>query len=125
MSGSPPFKFAKKYGTPTRGLERAISRDVIATRSEIEEEIRRILMDKFSWEWKRVDAPLKVVLARSVRVRRKSEVKVCRDPNDAMFLECAALANADLLVAGDKDLLILGSYEETRILTPAAYLDAD
>jgi predicted nucleic acid-binding protein len=35
-----------------------------------------------------------------------------------MFLECAALANADLLVSGDKDLLSLGSYGSTRIVTP-------
>ena len=50
--------------------------------------------------------------------------KVCRDPHDDMFLECAALAKADLLVAGDKDLLTLGAYEGTRILTPSAYLKA-
>jgi predicted nucleic acid-binding protein len=40
-----------------------------------------------------------------------------------MFLECAALAKADLLIAGDKDLLILGSYRRTRIITPAEYLN--
>jgi predicted nucleic acid-binding protein len=39
-----------------------------------------------------------------------------------MFLECATLAKADLLVAGDKDLLILGTYKETRIITPSEYL---
>jgi predicted nucleic acid-binding protein len=38
-----------------------------------------------------------------------------------MFLECAALTKADLLVAGDKDLLVLGSYRRTRIITPAEY----
>jgi uncharacterized protein len=36
-----------------------------------------------------------------------------------MFLEYAALAKADLLVAGDKDLLILGTYKGTRIATPS------
>ena len=41
-----------------------------------------------------------------------------------MFLECAAMAKADLLVAGDKDLLILGTYKGTRIVTPSAYLRA-
>lgn len=39
-----------------------------------------------------------------------------------MFLECALRAKADLLVAGDKDLLVLGAYKGTRILTPAEYL---
>jgi predicted nucleic acid-binding protein len=39
-----------------------------------------------------------------------------------MFLECAARSKADLLIAGDKDLLVLGSYKSTRIITPAEYL---
>ena len=41
-----------------------------------------------------------------------------------MFLECAALAKADLLVGGDKDLLTLGTYKGTRIVTPSEYLRA-
>ena len=44
-------------------------------------------------------------------------------PKDNMFLECATLARADVLVTGDNDLLSLGSYLETRILTPSEYLD--
>jgi uncharacterized protein len=54
-------------------------------------------------------------------VKIRGAVKVCRDPYDDMFLECAALAKADLLVAGDKDLLTLGTYKGTRIVTPSAY----
>jgi uncharacterized protein len=45
-------------------------------------------------------------------------------PHDDIFLECAALAKADLLVAGDKDLLTLGAYRGTRIATPSEYLRA-
>jgi predicted nucleic acid-binding protein len=41
-----------------------------------------------------------------------------------MFLECAALAKANLLVAGDKDLLTLGTYKGTRMVTPSEYLRA-
>jgi predicted nucleic acid-binding protein len=49
-------------------------------------------------------------------------VKECRAPNDDMFLECAMRAKADLLIVGDKDLLVLGSYRGTRILTPVEYV---
>lgn len=63
-------------------------------------------------------------MARALRVHLRGTVKECRDPNDDMFLECAARANADLLVAGDKDLLVLGSYKRTRILTPADMSEA-
>jgi predicted nucleic acid-binding protein len=39
-----------------------------------------------------------------------------------MVLECAVLAGAQAIVAGDKDLLTLGSYNQIRILTPSEYL---
>ncbi|MFY9741912.1 MAG: putative toxin-antitoxin system toxin component, PIN family [Candidatus Sulfotelmatobacter sp.] len=116
------LQFARKRGTPTRELERAMSEDVIASCQEIEAETLRVLTVKFLWEPNRAKAALETVLARAIRVRLRGTVKVCRDPEDDMFLECAALANADLLIAGDQDLLILGSYKGTRILTPAEYV---
>lgn len=52
-------------------------------------------MEKFSWEQHRATSALQAILAWHP------------------FLECAALAKVDLLVAGDKDLLILGVYKGT------------
>lgn len=116
------LQFADRRGTPTRALEKAMSEDIIATCPEIEAEILRVLTRKFLWEPNRADAALEAVLTRAIRVRLRGTVKVCRDPDDDMFLECAARANADLLIAGDRDLLVLGSYKGTRILTPAGYV---
>ncbi len=116
------LQFANRRGTPTRALEKAMSEDIIATSPEIEAEILRVLTQKFLWEPNRAHAALEAVLTRAIRVRLRGTVKECRDPDDDMFLECAARANADLLIAGDKDLLVLGSYKGTRILTPAEYV---
>jgi uncharacterized protein len=116
------LQFAKRRGTPTRALEKAMSQDVIATCAEAEAEITRVLTQKFLWDPNRARAALEAVLARAIRVQLRGTVKQCRDPNDDMFLECAARARADLLIAGDKDLLVLGSYKGTRILTPAEYV---
>jgi uncharacterized protein len=118
------LQFAKHRGTPTLALERAMSEDVIATCNEIDAEIMRILTKKFSWGPDQATSALQAILARGVRVKIRGTVKVCRDPHDDMFLECATLAKADLLVAGDKDLLTLGAYEGTRIVTPSEYLRA-
>ena len=118
------LQFAKHRGTPTLAIEKAMSEDVIATCDEIDAEIVRVLTEKFSWEQHRATSALQSILARSIRRKIQGTVKMCRDPGDDMFLECAALAKADLLVAGDKDLLTLGAYEGTRILTPSAYLKA-
>lgn len=99
-----------------------MSEDVIASCDEIDAEIFRVLTEKFSWERHRVAAALEAVMARAMHVKIRGAVRECRDPKDDMFLECAALAKAAYLVAGDKDLLTLGSYKGTRIVTPAEYM---
>jgi uncharacterized protein len=116
------LQFAQRRGTPTRAVEKAISEDVIASCSEIEAEILRVLIQKFLWEPHRAESALQELLARSIRVRLRGTVKQCRDPNDDMFLECAVRAHAGLLIAGDKDLLVLGSYRGIPIITPAEYV---
>jgi putative PIN family toxin of toxin-antitoxin system len=45
-----------------------------------------------------------------------------RDPFDEMFLIGAKLGRADYLVSVDKDLLVLGAFENTQIVTPAQFL---
>lgn len=47
---------------------------------------------------------------------------VCADPDDDKFLACAAAAQADCLVTGDPDLLILERYQSTAILKPQEFL---
>jgi putative PIN family toxin of toxin-antitoxin system len=116
------LQFAKHHGTPTLAIERAMSEDVVASCDEIDAEIFRVLTEKFSWERHRVATALEAVMARTIRVEIHGTVKECRDPKDDMFLECAALAKATLLIAGDRDLLTLGSYKGTRIITPAEYV---
>lgn len=116
------LQFGQTYGPPVRAVEKAMREDVIATADELEDEALRILIGKFKWEPDAAGAAVQVVLMRSVRCKLKHTVKVCRDPKDDMFLECAALTKADLLVAGDKDLLVLGNYRRTRIVTPVEYL---
>ena len=116
------LQFAGQRGTPTLALEKAMTEDAIATCDEMNAEIFRVLTEKFAWEPRRVAEALTAVMARVVPVKIRGKLKVCRDPNDDMFLECAALAKATLIVAGDKDLLTLGSYQEIRIVTPAQYL---
>lgn len=39
-----------------------------------------------------------------------------------MVLECAIVAGAEIIVSGDKDLLVLNPYEGIRILTAAEFL---
>jgi uncharacterized protein len=119
------LQFGKNYGPPVRALEKAIREDIIAIADELEEEVFRILIQKFAWETPAVEFIMRSVLARSSRHKLRHTVDVCRDPKDNMFLECAALAKAEYIIAGDKDLLILGTFRGTRIITPNEYIQLE
>ncbi len=60
---------------------------------------------------------------RSVRIpARLPKLPRCRDPNDQMFIELAAIGGADFLVSGDKNLLALAPDFGQRIVTVDAFL---
>ena len=42
-------------------------------------------------------------------------VEICRDPKDDFLLALAKKGKADYLVSGDKDLLVLETYQKTKI----------
>lgn len=46
-----------------------------------------------------------------------SMVDICRDPKDNFLLVLAKDSNADFLITGDKDLLVLKQFEMTKIIT--------
>jgi len=43
--------------------------------------------------------------------------QICRDPGDDMFLACATAGRADVIITGDKDLLVLRKHGRCRITT--------
>ncbi len=52
----------------------------------------------------------------------KLDIKICRDPKDDKFIECAVNVNADYIVSGDKDLLILKKYKKIKIIRTSEIL---
>jgi len=50
------------------------------------------------------------------------KISVCRDEKDNMVIECAVDGNADFIVTGDKDLLVLKSFRKIPIITPRKFL---
>jgi putative PIN family toxin of toxin-antitoxin system len=48
---------------------------------------------------------------------------VCRDSDDDKYLSCAIAANADYIITGDKDLLVLKEYNGIKIITAKEYLE--
>lgn len=55
------------------------------------------------------------IIGLSIDIR--SEVSLCRDEKDNYLLALAKDSQADFLVTGDKDLLVLQQFESTKIVT--------
>jgi len=51
------------------------------------------------------------------------EISMSRDSNDDYLLDLAVAANADYLVTGDNDLLILKNYQNTSIVSFTSFMD--
>ena len=49
-------------------------------------------------------------------------ITACRDPKDNKFLEAAVESNADAVVTGDSDLLVLHPFQRIPILRPVEFL---
>ena len=110
-------------GTPDGALVRALDEDHLAISSFIQDEILRILVNKFGRDRLASQARLDDLLAQALVVQITGEISgVCRDPDDDAILETAWKAHADYLVAGDKDLLAIKEFRGIAIVTPAAYL---
>jgi putative PIN family toxin of toxin-antitoxin system len=116
------LQFGGKLTKPVRAVERALRNNTLATTQEINAEIRRILVEKFQWSSGEAGRLINSYFKRAIYVTISGSIRICRDPNDDMVLECAVLAGAQIIVSGDKDLLALSSYRGIRIMTPAKFL---
>ena len=53
----------------------------------------------------------------------KSNLKICRDPDDDKFINCAIDAKAIYIVSGDNDLLTIKNFAEIEIVTAREFYD--
>lgn len=110
-------------GTPELALTQALTVDQLAISDFIEHEVIRVLTRKFYREPGALRMVLDDLLTWAYRVQIRHAVSgICRDPHDDPILETAVAAKADLLVAGDRDILSLKSFQGIGIVTPVDYL---
>ncbi len=70
-----------------------------------------------------VDGILAALLSQTVVVPGELELsEITRDPKDDAIVACAVEGEADYIVSGDEDLLVLRAYEGTEIVTPRRFL---
>ncbi len=55
-------------------------------------------------------------------IKVQTKIEVCRDTKDNFLLSLSVDGNADILLTGDKDLLDLIKFGETKIMTISGFL---
>lgn len=105
-------------------LEHCVLSHTIVTSDIILNELRRHLVGKFKYTDQEADEAIALIESQATMVApRPLDTPVCRDPDDDQILGTAVTAQADCIVTGDKDLLVLQQYEGIQIVSPAGFLD--
>jgi uncharacterized protein len=65
---------------------------------------------------------LQAIREKGLWVRPTERLRVCRDPDDDIFLECAQAAHADYLVTGNLKHFPT-TWQQTRVVTPRWLLE--
>ena len=94
-----------------------------ATLAELREVLMRPDFDRYRPAEERA-AFLAAFTAEARRVEPTPVERLCRDPDDDMFLAVALAADADWLVTVDRQLLSVRKVGRTRILRPERFLEA-
>jgi len=74
------------------------------------------------FELDNVESLMVKIRARAILIEVISEINACRDPKDNFLLSLSVDGNATHLLTGDKDLLILQKFGNTKILSITEYL---
>jgi uncharacterized protein len=112
-------------GKPFQFLQLARGGKISLTVSAaILDETAEVLARKFGWPPEDVSEARRRLMRIARTVRPAVELDVVReDPPDNRVLECAMSAGSDYIVTADKDLLRLGQYAGTRIVSVSQFLE--
>jgi putative PIN family toxin of toxin-antitoxin system len=115
-----------KNSIPFRAIELAEKQGIIlyseATLNELEQVLNRKKFNKYLSLEDRQVFLLKFISA-SELVSITEKIAVCRDEKDNKFLELALSGNANIIVTGDLDLLVLNPFQAVEIVTPDIFID--
>jgi putative PIN family toxin of toxin-antitoxin system len=79
------------------------------------------LRKKFRWDKERLGLLQSGLWSVATFIESQITVEGCRDPKDNHLLATIRAASADILVSGDKDVLVLGAFGGTRIVSLRAF----
>ncbi len=106
-------------GKPRKIIEAAADKKIFACASpEIISEYYEIIIEMEKRGQGHFNRRVLVPLISGMEIiKPHSSIKICRDPDDNKFIECAADAGALYIISGDKDLLDIQEYNGIDIIT--------
>jgi uncharacterized protein len=110
---------ARAFDTALESGELLLSQDTLA---ELHEVLGREKFDRYVTREER-DQFLAMLVLNATAIDIVDEIKVCRDLDDDKFLELAVSGEANWIVSGDEDLLVLHPFRGISIVTPAQFLE--
>lgn len=111
-------------GEVAKVLQIALETNELVVSQFILTETERVLVQKFSVSESQLRSVLSSIRSYStVETPTGTPPTVCRDPNDNHVLHLCKHVAANVLLTGDKDLLVLKTFEGTRILSPKQFTE--
>ncbi len=103
-------------------LDRVLDVHDVVLSNAILDELTDVLSAKFGYGNLRISEVVSHILADAEIVEPVAfDRQICRDPDDDAILGTAVAGNADCIVTGDSDLLILERFEGVDIVSPSEF----
>ena len=103
-------------------LDRVLDIHDVVISNAILDELTDVLSAKFEYSNLQVSEVVSRISTEAEIVEPVTfEQQICRDPDDDAILGTAVAGNADCIVTGDSDLLILERFEGVDIISPSEF----
>ena len=108
-----------------RIFELALAKGEILLSAPVQVELSEVFLrpkfDRYVSPLRRLEF-LANLIAIATAVQVTESFRICRDPKDDKFLELAINGQADCIISGDKDLLVLHPFQAISILSPSDFI---
>lgn len=103
-------------------FEYCIRRHTLVTSEFILNEVREKLVEKFKYTSEVANEAVTLLRSKmEVVTPARLDPPVCRDADDDNILATAVTGNCELIITGDKDLLVLKRFGNVEILSPSDF----
>lgn len=112
-------------GKPAQALRYALANGEVLLSLDLLEELNEVLgREKFNRYLTSDEREefLEALIERAVLVEITENVRECRDPKDDKVLELALNGEAQYIISGDRDLLVLHPFRDALVITADEFL---